>query len=240
MNALWISRIAEYIHTQKALHTAQKIIFIKTKAQNSLLQHFHIPTRTQNKIFFTKDTQELLLKEARHAKYFWSQYKKLLPQWVNFPGRIQHGYDISNKLLNIGYHHLTGIVKSICRQKDISTVIGLLHVAHSTDSEPLVYDLVELFRSDVVDREVLHFLRQKKKPIKELSSDTIAHFIFKVKKRLEKQFYIKNFEQCETYLYYMDLQVTRFIKAVNHVTIFEPFSISHRHENRCVQEKIDG
>jgi CRISPR-associated endonuclease Cas1 len=240
MNALWISRIAQYIQTKEALISAQKIIFLKTKSQNNLLRHFHAPIRLLERISSTKTILELLLEEARHAKYFWLQYKKILPQWVNFPGRIQHGYDISNKLLNIGYHHLTGIVKSICRQKDISTVIGLLHVAHSTDSEPLVYDLVELFRSDVVDREVLHFLRQKKKPIKELSSDTIAHFIFKVKKRLEKQFYIKNFEQCETYLYYMDLQVTRFIKAVNHVTIFEPFSISHRHENRCVQEKIDG
>lgn len=240
MNALWISRIAQYIQTKEALISAQKIIFLKTKSQNNLLQYFRAPIRSFEKISGTKTIQELLLEEARHAKYFWSQYKKVLPQWTKFPGRVQHGEDITNKLLDIGYHHLTGVVRNIFKQKNISTAIGVLHVAHSADSEPLVYDLVELFRSDLVDREVLHFLRLKKKPMVELSSGDIAHFIFKIKKRLGKQFYITDFKQCETYAYYMDLQIMRFIKAVNHCLIFEPFSISHRHESRCKLSGVDN
>ncbi len=233
MNALWISRIAEYVHTKEALLSAQKIIFIKAKSQNSLLQRFRMQIHSPEKVLYAKNIQTLLLEEARHAKYFWTAYKKLLPQWACFPGRKQHGNDITNKLLDIGYHYLTGVVKNIFKQKDVATAIGILHVAHASDSEPLAYDIVELFRSDVVDREVLHFLRLKKKPIQALFPQDISHFVFKIKKRLEKRYYIKDFKQCETYAYYIDLQITRFIKGINHKEVFEPFFISQRHENRC-------
>lgn len=234
MNALWISRIAEYIHTKEAFTTAQKIIFIKTKAQYTLLKQFHVPIKKNfEHIYSTKNIQHVLLEEARYAKYFWTQYTKLLPPWCGFSGRIQHGGDIANKLLDIGYHHLTNVVKDICKEKDISTAIGFLHVAQESTSEPLVYDLVELFRSDVVDREVLTFLRAKKKSISTLEGKHIAHFVSKKKKRLEQQIYLKEFKQCHRYQYYMDLQVTKLIKAVNHGEVFEPIILSYRHEDRC-------
>lgn len=240
MNALWISRIADYIHTKEVLYTAKKIISIKTKAQNTLLKRSKLHTRENTiAIYRTKNIQELLLEEARHAKYFWVNYKKLLPQWTGFTHRTQHGEDVVNKLLDIGYHHITNVIKNICKEKDISTAVGFLHVAHKSTSEPLVYDLVELFRSDIVDREVLTFVRAKKKEINTLESKHIAHFVFKIKRRLQKKVYLKECKQCETYLYYMDLQITHLIKAVNHGEIFEPFVLPERHENRCGAKSVD-
>lgn len=240
MNALWISRIAGYLHTPESFKTAQKIIIIKTNAQTNLLKRFSVPIKDiALSIYKTKDTCHLLLEEARHAKYFWTHYKTLLPPWIYFSGRVQHGEDIANKLLDIGYHHLANIIKAVCKEKDISTALGFLHIAHESTSQPLVYDLMELFRSDVVDREVLSFLRAKKKEILFLDSKNIAHFVSKIKKRLQSQVYIKEFKQCQTYQYYMDLQIVKLIKAVNHDEVFEPIVLPHRHEDRCRTKTVD-
>ena len=110
--------------------------------------------------------------------------------------------------------------------------LGIFHIARNSDSQPLAYDLVEMFRSDIVDAEVLRFLRLKKKKPEKIN-DQISHFLYEINKKLDKKFYLKDFHRCHSYKYYMEVQILKFIKAVNHKQIFEPITLPQRHENRC-------
>ncbi len=119
-------------------------------------------------------------------------------------------------------------------QQEISPALGLLHVARNADSAPLAYDLVEMFRADIVDAEVLRFLRLKKKVLTTVEQRDIGHFLHEVNERLQRQHYLRDFKMCHVYRYYMELQILKFIKAVNHGEIFEPLHLPTRHDTRCL------
>jgi CRISPR-associated endonuclease Cas1 len=176
---------------------------------------------------------DLLLYEARAAKHFWKQYKILIPAWTLFPGRRARAKDVANSLLDIGYHHLANVVKKILEEHDVTLAPALFHVAHREKSAPLVYDLMELFRADIVDTEVLKYLRLKRVPLGTLEQKNISHFIYRLNKRLEKKYFLTDFKQCHTYRYYMELQIIKFIKAVNHKEVFQPIHLPQRHDTRC-------
>lgn len=221
----------EYKNSKYCLETSERIIYIKTERQMFLLKKYKRPT----KYFNLKKIQSingLLLEEARIAKYFWSEFNKLLPDdYFNGrnPGKSD---DVANKLLDVGYHHITNIVKKILEIHNIPPDVGLFHVARNADSCPLAYDLVEMFRSDIVDTEVLKFLRLKKRKVISVEKE-IAIFIYRVNKRSDKEFFLKDFGMCHTYRYYMELQILKFIKSVNHNVAFIPVVLPTRHENRC-------
>ena len=165
------------------------------------------------------------------AKKFWSEFGKLLPH-MEFLGRKPREKDAINQLLDVGYHHLANVVKGILNKYEMPTVMGLLHVARNADSTPLVYDLMEMFRSDIVETEVLKFLRLKKKKL-ETAQDEISHFLHEINERLDKKYYLKEFQACRTYRYYMEVQILKFMKAVNREEVFGPITLPNRHENRC-------
>ncbi len=230
MNALWITRMSTYKSSGYSILSARAIIEMKILHQCVLLKRYKriIPVTT---ITTKNSINDILLEEARTAKHFWKEFTLLLPSWVKFKSRKPRGVDGANRLLDIGYHHICGIVKKILDTHDISTALGLLHVARTSKSDPLVYDLVELFRSDIVDAEVLRFLRLKKHPI--IADKEISHFLHEINQRLDRKFYIKQFGVCQTYRYYMELQILSFIHAVNHKKIFVPLRLPARHEQRC-------
>ncbi len=157
----------------------------------------------------------------------------MLPTWCVFKNR-QHGQtDITNRLLDIGYHHITNLVKKILEKYNIEPGLGILHIPHETNSAPLAYDLVEIFRSDIVDTEALRFLRLKKKPFLQLEQKYVAYFLHRINKRLAQKHFVEVFGQCCSYEYYVELQILRFIKAVNHKEIFDPVYLPNRHDMRC-------
>lgn len=231
MNALWISRMSLYKSSDKSILSAQAIIVLKISRQAILLKRYErrIPTYDTSP---KNSINEILLGEARFAKYFWREFRYLLPKSADFAGRIPRSNDVVNKLLDIGYHHICNIIKNILDKRDISTALGLLHVAKTSKSNPLVYDLVEMFRSDIVDSEVLRFLRLKKRPIVSIEKE-VSRFLYRINKRLDRKYYIKSFKICETYRYYIELQILSFISAVNNKEVFKPIQLPTRHENRC-------
>lgn len=232
MNAIWIQNISSYRFRPEAIKSAEHIIDLKIKRREFLLKKYGQPSLvsyggTQNN--FT----QILLYEARAARYYWKKFSLLLPAWCNFPGRKARQKDIVNTLLDLGYHNVTHALIHILNKYDIFPAPALLHVAHKSKSAPLAYDLVEMFRADIAETEVLKFLRQKKKPLEELRQKDIGRFLARINRRLERKYFIKQFGYCQTYRYYMELQVLAFVKAVNHKTIFKPLQLPMRHENRC-------
>lgn len=231
-NALWITRMHEYSQSEYCTQTVHAIIQMKIRRQWALLKKYHV-SPPPVPIMVKPTIQDILLHEARQAKTFWKHFTKLLPQWAAFPGRAPHKQDITNHLLDIGYHHITNKVAVLLEQHSVSPALGVLHVAQSATSKPLVYDLVELFRADLVDTEVLRFLRIKKKPVVVLTQKHIAQFLHALNARMNTKHYLHDFKQCHTYAYYMELQILKFIRAVNHRESFMPLHLPTRHDTRC-------
>lgn len=232
MNALWTARMCAYKHSPLCNQSAAVIIETKIKQRTALLKKYKL-NRQVSELQNVQSMQDVLLHEARSAKSFWRNFRQLIPVWTNFTGRKPRAQDITNRLLDIGYHHITGKVNTILTEKELSSAIGLLHGPRTAASTPLAYDLVELFRADLVDAEVLRTLRLKKKPVEHLTQKQIAIFLSTINKRLERKHYLKDFRQCHTYHYYMELQILKFTKAVNHKELYEPLYLPARHDSRC-------
>ena len=229
MNALWITRMSNYKNSSICIETARQVVAIKIEREVSLLKKYRrsiLATKIRNK----SSIAEILLEEARMAKQFWREFGKLLYPKIVFLNRKPKSVDAVNHLLDVGYHHLTNVVKKILNKYNIPMDLGIFHIARNSNSQPLAYDLVEMFRSDIVDAEVLRFLRLKKKKPEKIN-DQISHFLYEINKKLDKKFYLKDFHRCHSYKYYMEVQILKFIKAVNHKQIFEPITLPQRHEN---------
>jgi len=233
MNSIWIKKICSYKHSRRSLNTAKNLIDCKIKRRKILLKNYRRQVFYNTRKDYPKDIQGLLLYEARVAKIFWKEFKEIIPVWTKFKGREPREGDITNRLLDIGYHHLTVKIIKIFQKYDISPALGIIHSAQQSDSAPLAYDLMEMFRADIVDSEVIKFLHQKKKPVSIITEKETAKFVSKLNNRLAHKYYLKNFKQCHTYQYYMELQVLKFIKAVNIKSVFTPIRLPVRHENRC-------
>lgn len=229
MTTLWLHKMALYMGSKEGFISAKHIIQRKLDEQcyvSKLDIAISVDTAT------TKE--KLLLIEARTAKQYWKKYKTKLPDWVTFEGRSPHHADPVNTLLDIGYHVLANKLEKLVNKHAISSALAVLHVPHSEKSKPLVYDLMELFRVHVVDEEVILYLHRKKKPLVfPVSQHEIRKFLTQINKKCERKLYIREFKQCHTYNYYMELQLLHYINAVNHKKIFIPFHAPKRHENRC-------
>jgi CRISPR-associated endonuclease Cas1 len=235
MNALWITRMSDYKHSPLALESAKRLIKVKIAQETALLRRYQRPVFKAD-FSQIQTVGDILLTEARAARYFWRHFSELLPEGSGFLGRQPGAADPVNKLLDVGYHHVTGIVRKFLDERDVPVALGLLHVARTSASAPLAYDLVELFRADTVDAEALRFFRLKKKPLR-TADEEIAHFLAKLNERLTRLHYLKNFGQCHTYRYYMELQILKFVKAVDHGEVFAPLHLPARHDTRCLTSR---
>lgn len=232
MNALWLERSATYRTLPCMFDTVRVLLDYKDTRRSILLKKYSIQVNPQC-YTIAPTMPDILLVEARNAKIFWKHYALLLPTPHRSFHRKPRNPDAANRLLDVGYHHLARVIINNLVVRDITESVGFIHRAQKTNSNPLVYDLMELFRADVVDAVVLTYLRQKKLPIDTITQSHIAHLLHEINKRLEKPIYLKDFKQCHTYRYCIDLQITKFIKAVNHAKVFAPLHLPKRHEMRC-------
>ncbi len=237
MNARWLSNLCAYRQSEYRLQSAKRIIDIKIQRQRVLLKKYR--NVHQMPVHDTiKSMQDVFLYEARAAKSFWKVYATLLQPWCGFKNRGKKEKDVVNVFLNIGYHHLTNTVDNIVEKHGITSALGILHEARNATSKPLAYDLVELFRSDIVDAEVLRFFRLKHRTMNTIRQSDIAQFIHVINNRLDTKHYLRDFKQCHIYRYYMELQVLKFIHAVNHNEAFCPIWLPSRHDSRCTQATL--
>jgi len=92
--------------------------------------------------------------EGRGASIYWHIVRKLLEDEVDFPGRKRKGADdLINSLLNYGYGILYSRIWLSVILAGLNPFIGFLH-APQKDKPTLVFDLIEEFRCQAVDRAV--------------------------------------------------------------------------------------
>lgn len=98
--------------------------------------------------------------EGRLAAQYWDMIRVLLTGAAPFPGRVRQGAkDLVNSLLNYGYAVLYSQVLQSLLQVGLNPHIGFLH-APRPGAATLVFDLMEIFRPQAVDRVVFSELRR--------------------------------------------------------------------------------
>jgi len=177
----------QLIHREGALgvHLARMFILGKVKNQFALLKSYAKYKGRQNNDFFeafqpiriefekSVDTVKALKRQepgefrntlmgiegAVGARY-WRMVAMLIPQDLDFPGRIGHGAtDLVNSLLNYGYGILYTHVLGAIIRAGLNPGVGFLH-ADQGRKPTLTFDLIEEFRAPVVDRAVISMLNR--------------------------------------------------------------------------------
>lgn len=98
---------------------------------------------------------QLLSVEGRAAKKYWEGIDLVLPEALQWPGRRGRGArDPFNSALNYGYGILYGEVERALVLAGLDPYAGFIHVDRP-GKPSLVLDLIEEFRTAVVDRTVL-------------------------------------------------------------------------------------
>ncbi len=101
--------------------------------------------------------REVINYEALVARVYWGAISNILPKELGFRGRDQGGNDVVNKALNYCY----GILYSECWKAlalaGLDPYAGFLH-SDKSGKPVLVFDVVEVFRSAVVDYHLIKAL----------------------------------------------------------------------------------
>ncbi len=157
----------ELLGTPVQMRFAKAFLRAKTKNQinylrymNKYHKHFDdtvIQMRRIQKEMITKarTNSELMGYEGHISNFYWQAVAQMLQNKVAFEGRRTKGAaDIVNASLNYGYAILYGRVHYHALRAGLSLHISFLH-APQENRPTLVYDLIEEFRTFVVDRTIL-------------------------------------------------------------------------------------
>ena len=99
--------------------------------------------------------------EGRAASSYWAMVKDLLADDVPFPGRKRKGADdLVNSMLNYGYGILYARVWRAVTLSGLNPYVSFLH-SPQKDKPTLVFDLIEEFRCQGVDRAVFTMISRR-------------------------------------------------------------------------------
>lgn len=175
----------------------------------------------------TQNLQSLIFPiEAQAAIAYWSFIRYLISPYIRFPGRHhQNAIDLTNQLLNYGYGILYSRIWEALIKARLDPNIGYLH-ANSKDRPAFVYDFIEEFRPQAVDRVVVALINKKqgvlKSTINRLEENTRKLIAEKVIGRLNKPEKFRNKEMNLTAIInYQAMQLADFING--NIPTYKPY-----------------
>ncbi len=231
---------------EKKIIIAKKIIEGKLKNQINLIKYFHKYHKGINHLdehyrlveerFL--DVIQKIKKIENHAKYkdllmsyeaqgalvYWDYIKALTEDDnVGFEGRIKQGAkDLVNSMLNYGYSIIyPRIWQSLLRHK-LNPYIGFVHYQEGNPN--LVFDMIELFRSQAVDRVVISMVQKKEKlelregRLEEHTRSLLAKNIYERLNRYEKY----RGKECR-FMDIIDLQVKEILDYIDSDITYRPY-----------------
>ncbi len=186
-NELWLQQLTA-IDNGKATILAKQIVLAKINNQHNLIKYFHKYhksndstfekhyaenhekfTQIENEIELLNQTsivplrQQLMAAEGRAAALYWDMVTELINDDTTFEGRERKGArDLVNSMLNYGYSILYARVWVAVAQARLNPCISYLHTPQQ-GKPTLVYDLVEFFRQQTVDRVVISLIQKHEK-----------------------------------------------------------------------------
>lgn len=227
---------AMILNTDKHFEIAYQIIKGKLKNQINYIKYlskYHIILEdsiiqmgnifNKFKSIKNKKIDVLMGYEGSLASVYWSAIKLIID--IDYPGRITKGAkDIVNSSLNYGYAILYGKVQNTLIKAGLSLHISFLH---SLDKQKptLVFDMIEEFRSFVVDRTIISMIN-KDEPLK---LDKEGLLTKKSRKLISKNIY----EKLNSYTIWkkesirieniIERQAYNLLKFINFGTKYKPF-----------------
>jgi len=167
----------QILHTPKQFELAKEFLRAKTKNQINYLRYLNKYHKrfdryiTQMRhiqkhlLYKTQSTDELMGFEGQISHLYWSALSDMLAGKVVFKGRITKGADdIVNAALNYGYAILYGRIHHHALKAGLSLNVSFLHASDHAKAT-LVFDMIEEFRTFVVDRVVFRMFNQNE-PLK--------------------------------------------------------------------------
>lgn len=134
--------------------------------------------------------QRLMSYEAASAVVYWEYVRELILDDIDgFYSRVKQGAtDLVNSLLNYGYAILYPRIWQTALKYKLNPYCGFVHYAEGNAN--LVFDMIELFRAQAVDRVVITLI-QKKEPLKlkngKLDDATKKKLISSILERLNRK-----------------------------------------------------
>lgn len=168
---------------------------------------------------------KLIHLEAQGAELYWNYIQELVKDDdVGFIHRERHGAtDLVNSLLNYGYAILyTRVWRCVLSQK-LNPTEGVIHAAQP-GKPTFVYDIIELFRAQAVDRVVISLI-QKKEPLNLhqslLDNDTKKLLVQNLAERINRYENYRGNERrlCDI----INLQVKEIAEYIEHGTVYKPY-----------------
>jgi len=165
----------EVIRLGKSIEIAYEFIEGKGKNQINYLKYldkYHkrfdkqitIMITTLKKAKSATTANELMGYEGKLSALYWEALQSIIDERFGFTSRITQGArDTINSCLNYGYALLYGKVRYALVKAGLSLHVSYLH-AHDERKPTLVFDMIEEFRTFVVDR-VIFSMANKNEPL---------------------------------------------------------------------------
>ncbi len=196
-----------YQESTNALATAREIVGAKLRNCEFLITNyarsrrrsendqFSVLLKTQTRLRSIRlslsryhKKHQILLAEARAAKLYWNAVALIChqPYWQRF---YPHASDSLNVLLNTGYTFLARKCLAVIESSGFLAELGVLHGRNSVD--PLVYDLMEIFRQIAVDAVVLPIFSRRPRSRVESGGRVFKKALAFLVARYEKRFWYR-------------------------------------------------
>lgn len=158
------------ILNEKRLEIAKAFVLGKLKNQKNYLTyrnryHKNLTNEidsiknTISKIKKAKSVEELMGLEGSSASAYWNAISKIME--IEFRRITKGAKDRVNSALNYGYAILYGRVQYSLIKAGLNIYVSYLHSL--SDKPTLVYDLIEEFRTFIVDREIVAMINRNEK-----------------------------------------------------------------------------
>lgn len=178
-NELYLKQL-ETMHSSKGLQIAIAIVRAKMKNQINLIKYYARYRQREDsqsfkalkqcigqmeiiykKVKSAKDTSMLMGYEGSLSVVYWRSFAILIENPA-FKRETQNAPDAINQSLNYGYAFIYHRVQSALLKRGLNIYSSFLHTPQP-NKPTLVFDMVELFRQAVVDREIISIINHKTK-----------------------------------------------------------------------------
>lgn len=243
--SLW--KVQAYLNEQIIKELGKRIILGKIKNQYSLSKYFnkyhkHIGndiafTQYQNsveslisRIKDLKDSdlheyrQRLMSYEAASAMLYWEYVRELIKDDIDgFHSRVKQGAtDLFNSMLNYGYAILYPRIWQAALQHQLNPYIGFVHYLEGNAN--LIFDMIELFRAQAVERVIITLVQKKEKLVVKdgkLDDETKKKLTHKILERLNKKEKYRG--EMRSFVDIINAQFNELISAMTKNTTFRPY-----------------
>lgn len=233
INDIWILQIE--LSEKDRLKLARDVIEASIYNKLRLLNQFGIKDKGleewKRKAKHTRKKDELRGIEGQSSRLYFAKIREIIPEKYEFEGRKKSPPpDPVNSMLSYGYTVLNSRIHYSLLRAGLNPYIGLLHESYR-EQAALTYDLIEPFRSVIVDRTVLTILNQRMlgdEDFKQIDSSTCyiqgggkKMFLDRLYSRMESEHCYEGEKQ--EFLDIMFLQAEKLSKNIREKSEFKAF-----------------